>query len=407
MTWGRESLAESRGVAMERTTMNWQGAIMTKNLKSSAKAAAFAALLAVSAGSYAHAADMPVKAPPAAKPVPFFFVNDTSVSFTYFFQATDPGVAGSSGTVPGGIAGTGMTTYRAQGAIDHFDVWEYGTNLIHVEFNQYGPQDPSLGQTGAQGAREFFGFSRSTLSINDLTHSKVASSWAFKDIGFELGGTAGVEDNFLDEHTTQGVAGLNFDLNLPGTVLVGVLAYKEFTRNEFDACGPGAGTFGVATPAACAAGFGPFSGDRYFNWTWRIESFISEKVPFLPDSFPVSFINILNVTGPKGTGISTGNWLATCGTGAFLSPSTCLRDTETKTEVFEDARLTLDTSKVFWGKPGIWDTYVGYRYWYNKFGTDHNAPLFAGGTNVFGGAFGAPGGSIESTAYVGTTYHFK
>ena len=71
---------------------------------------------------------------------------------------------------------------------------------------------------------------------------------------------------------------------------------------------------------------------------------------------------------------------------------------ETKTEVFEDARLSLDASKVFWGKPGIWDAYVGYRYWYNKFGTNHNAFLFS---TI------APGTSIESTAYVGTTYHFK
>jgi hypothetical protein len=67
-------------------------------------------------------------------------------------------------------------------------------------------------------------------------------------------------------------------------------------------------------------------------------------------------------------------------------------------EVFEDNRLVLDASKLAWGKAGIWDLYVGYRYWYNKFGTDHNAPLFA---SI------APGTSVESTAYVGTTYHFK
>ncbi len=42
--------------------------------------------------------------------------------------------------------------------------------------------------------------------------------------------------------------------------------------------------------------------------------------------------------------------------------------------------------------------YVGYRYWYNKFGTDHNAVVFS--------QF-APGTSIESTAYIGTTFHFK
>ena len=58
----------------------------------------------------------------------------------------------------------------------------------------------------------------------------------------------------------------------------------------------------------------------------------------------------------------------------------------------------LDASKVFWGKPGIWDTYVGYRYWMNKFGTNQNAALFS---TI------APGTSVESTVYLGTTYHFK
>ena len=52
----------------------------------------------------------------------------------------------------------------------------------------------------------------------------------------------------------------------------------------------------------------------------------------------------MNVTGPKGTGISTANLAAACGLTA-----TCLADTETKVEVFEDARLSLDASKVFWG----------------------------------------------------------
>jgi len=385
--------------------MNRQGAIVNeKSFKMRAKSIVLAATMAVATGGLAHAADMAVKSPKPAPVVPFFFVNDTSVSFTYYFKATDPGVSGSAGTVAGGIGGTGGTIGRYQGSIDHFDVWEYGTNLIHVEFNQYGNNDPSLGIPGAQGAREFFGFARSTLGINELTHSKIASSWLFKDIGFELGGTAGVEDDFLDEHTTQGVFGLNFDvnLNLPGTILVGILAYKEFTRNEFNGCGTfGFGAVGgpLGAGSVCAVPGGPFSGERDFEWTWKLESFVAEPLTFLP--WPVSFINIGNVTGPKGTGISTSNLLAVCG--APGGTPTCLADAETKVEVFEDARLTLDTSKVFWGKPGIWDTYVGWRYWYNKFGTDHGAPLFS--TAIPG--FGAPGTSIESTLYLGTTYHFK
>jgi hypothetical protein len=271
--------------------------------------------------------------------------------------------------------------------------------LIHVEFDQYGKQDPSFGIPGAQGSRELFAFGYSTLGFNELTHSKAFSNVLTKNISFFYGGAAGFQDDFLDSHTTQGVAGLQATLNLPGVVTVALTAYKEFTRNAFDACGPGG--FGVVNGPApnigantCAGGVGAFTGDREYQWTWKVFTFISEPLTFLPPSMPVTFVNILNITGPRGTGISAANCLAV---GCF-GPFGAFNNNETKTEVFEDARLSLDASKVFWGKPGIWDTFVGYRYWYNKFGTNHNAPLFAQA---------APGTSIESTAYLGTTYHFK
>lgn len=343
----------------------------------------------------AYAADMPMKAKPVA-PVPFFVVNDTSVSFTYFPNSTDPGVAGGSNVVPGGIAGTKNSFARYQGSIDHFDVWQYGTNLIHAEFDQYGPQDPNNGIPGSAGSREFFGFAASTLGLNEMTHSKAFSNFITKDVSLLFRITAGVQDNFLAEQTTQWAPGLQFDLNLPGVVQVGVTAYKEFTHSTFDACGPAGGFSGVSYvgfAGACIGG-GSFSGDRDFDWTWKLFSFVSEPLTFLPPSLPVTWINVMNVTGPKGTGISAANCAALgCGgaLGAFAS-------NETKVEVFEDSRLSLDASKIWWGKPGLWDMYVGYRYWYNKFGTNHNAALFS---TI------APGTSIESTAYIGSTYHFK
>jgi hypothetical protein len=359
-----------------------------------AKSVVLAAAVTVAAIGYASAADMPVKAPPPAPAPPFFIVNDTSISFTYYADATDPGVSGGSGSVPGGNFGQGNTFARYQGSLDHFDVWQYGTNLIHAEFDQYGPQDPNGGVPGAAGSREFFGFAQSTLGWNELTNSKTFSNPITKDISFMFRITGGVQSDYLAEQTTQYAPGLMFDLNLPGVVEVGVTAYKEFTHNSFLACGPGGG-YGVEIGGLCAAPFAAdtFSGDRDFEWTWKVFTFISEPLTFLPPSLPLTWINILNITGPKGTGFSTANVVAACG-----ATANCLADTETKVEVFEDTRLSLDTSKVFWGKPGIWDTYVGYRYWYNKFGTDHSAFLFS---QV------APGTSIESTAYVGTTYHFK
>jgi hypothetical protein len=398
-----------RGVAKFGTTMKAQGDVMIENRrKSNLRAVVLAAMLAGSAGGYAYAADMPVKAVPPPKPVPFFFVNDTSVSATWYFNATDPGVSGGSNIVPGGIPGQKNTFYRAQGSVDHFDVWEYGTNLIHLELDQYGKRDPILGEPGAVGSREFFGFTRSTIGFNEITHSKAFDTFLTNDVGFEGGFTAGVQDNYLSEQTTQYLVGVNIDVKIPkvlGTMLVGVLARKEFTHNEFNACGPPG--FGDAqSPAAgfgggtCIGG-GAFNGDRDFKWDWNLEIFNAVPLTGLgPWGDSLRIINILNVRGPKGTGISTANCLALgCATTpGGIGPGDAFGINETKTEVFEDVRLTLDASKVFWTKPGIWDAYVGYRYWYNKFGVNHNDWLFA---------VNAPGTGIESTAYVGTTYHFK
>jgi len=73
----------------------------TSLFTSTALAVAFAATTL--AGS-AFAADMQTKAPPMAA-APFFLVNDTSVSFTWYANATNPGVQGSSDVINGGIPG--------------------------------------------------------------------------------------------------------------------------------------------------------------------------------------------------------------------------------------------------------------------------------------------------------------
>lgn len=365
--------------------MKKQGAVVKMNaLKSTVKAAAFAAFVAAAAGGSAYAADLPMKAPPPAKPVPFFFVNDTSVSFTYFFDYTDPGVLGGSNAVLGGIPGQGNAFGMAQGSLDHFDLWEYGATLIHAEVNQYSPRAPINGIPGAAGEREFFGFAQETLSLDALTHSKAFTTPITNDVGILMRVTGGTDNHQLGEETTQFAVGPNFDFALPkilgGSMQWAITAYKEFTHSNFDFVCAGAGL-------PCA-----FSGDRDFEWTYKIFEFNVLPLGPLLGSWadPAHIVNIASLTGPKGTGISTANCLALGGctaAGAFGA-------NETKAELFEDVRLSVDTSKIFWGKPGIWDTYVGYRYWENMYGTNHNFPGF-GST------------SVMSTAYLGTTYHFK
>jgi hypothetical protein len=44
--------------------------------------------------------------------------------------------------------------------------------------------------------------------------------------------------------------------------------------------------------------------------------------------------------------------------------------TETKTEVFSENRLVLDVGKMYWGKAGLWEGFVGYRT-----GTTSSGPI--------------------------------
>jgi hypothetical protein len=373
----------------EFTGVGEKGAMKMNNrvTKGRAKSVALAAALAAGTMGYAHAADMPVKTVPA---VPFFLVNDNAVSFTWFPNATDPGVPGGAGSVAGGIPGTGNTFSRYEIDLTHFDVWQYGTNFIGFFGQQYGSQDPNTGTPGNWGDREVDLITNSTLGWNELTHSKMFSNFLVKDISFEYHMFLEEQDGGIQSESSQFAGGLQFLLNLPGTVALSVWADKEINHNVFMSCGPG-----FPITGACPIPTQAFSGDRYLDWTPKLNLSITEPLTFVPSWFPLTWGNTTTVTFPKGTGISAANTLAECG-GAVTAA--CLANSETKTELWEDNRLTLDASKVWWGKPGIWDIYGGYRYWYNKFGTDHTAPLFS---QV------APGTSIESTAYVGTTYHFK
>jgi hypothetical protein len=81
---GRLGALAKTGFTRERKVMK----VKYQTRTSKGKTAALAVLLVASVGGYARAADMPVKAMPAQQPVPFFSANNTSVSFTYYPDAT-------------------------------------------------------------------------------------------------------------------------------------------------------------------------------------------------------------------------------------------------------------------------------------------------------------------------------
>jgi len=143
-----------------------------------------------------------------------------------------------------------------------------------------------------------------------------------------------------------------------------------------------------------------FTGDQTFKTVPHLELQIIEPLTFV--AWPVTWSSFTAVNFPKGTGLSQANISALQASAGWCNAPTNVGgnpcSAETKTEVFSENRLTLDIGKLYWSNPGVWETYVGYRYWQNKFGTDHNAGLFANLT---------PNTSIESTAFIGTTYHWK
>ncbi len=248
-----------------------------------------AALAAFAWAGSALAADLAVKAP-APAPTPFFIVNDNSVSFTWYPTATDPGVPGD------GISGHSNAFNKFVGTATHFDVWKYGTNFFNIDIIKSDNNNPVNDQFHPRqtGAVEVYAFERSTLGLNQITNSKMFSSLLFKNIEFEFGGDVNTENDGLGPQKRDIVFGAQFDLNLPGTVNLSVLAYKEWNNNNFWAVGG-------------------FSGEREFQWIPRLELLIIEPLTFLP--YPVSWHNFTGVNFPKGTGISEAHLQAVCGVG--------------------------------------------------------------------------------------------
>jgi hypothetical protein len=342
-------------------------------------------------GSLAHAADMPVKAaPPVA--TPFFLVNDNSVSFTYFPGSTDPGIWGASYNA------------RYQFDLTHFDVNRWGTNFIDASYQQYGNKDPIQSMYGSRGMVEADFLVRNTLSGNAFLGKNFFSNYITKDISFAYGGFSAINDTFLAPQSQQYDVGVQFTLNLPGTVNLSVYAQKEYHNNTYNAvCSGGFNSFaGQPSPTGANVAACAFTGNQEFKWAPRLELTLLEPLTFLPTWLPMSWNSFTGITFPKGTGysqaqiqtlINNGSCVAT--TGGNNPSNQC--SAEMKTEIFTENRLVLDIGKMYLNKAGLWEGFVGYRYWYNKFGTDHNAAIFS----VL-----APNTSIESTAFVGTTYHF-
>jgi hypothetical protein len=356
-------------------------------------AAALLSFAALAPSSFASAADLPYKVK-AVKPVPdvpFFFVIDNRVTFSWEPRGTDPGAYSPK---PGG--GFNGTTAKQVYSFSHFDVWAYGTNFFIANYIKSDHNDPAgpctnagvivntgnFGATPAScaGAIEFFGKAISTFGWNELFNTKAFTMGPLHNISFQIASEYETENTYLAPGKRAWMGGLQFAFDLPykGFFNVSPLVYKEINHNSFDQCG------GFGIPGNCLV-----DGNTNFKTTWAVELLYYMDLGFLPPDMQFFAISgRAGWYGPKGDS---------------NAPLTGIMPSKTELNS-EPIRLTFDASKAVWGAKytHFVDVWVAWRYWQNKFGLDHTSSV-----NAICAVNGVSTNSCtESSVYTGITVKF-
>lgn len=309
-----------------------------------------AGLLAATAAGVADAADMATKAPVLKAPaeLPFFFVNDNSISYHYEFLATNPG----AGKTPKHVL-----------SFTHFDVWKYGTNFINIDWlKATSMQTPTL--DGGAPYTEIYGFFRSTFGFNEIFNTKAFSYGPLTNVSLMVGADLNTDNTQLGSAKRSIEAGIQFSFAMPykGFLNLTPTVYKEWQHDGFNAVTPG-----TTNP----------SGNVDFRTTWGFEWLYVQPLAFLPSWLPLTYKFFGTIHGPKGMGEPAGS--------AGLVRTT---------EYYLQQNLSLDVGPWLGLRPNMYSVWGGYRYWVNKFGIDPKQP------------FGNFTATTESTWLVGATVAF-
>lgn len=368
-------------------------------------AAAALSLSALVPAGFASAADLPVKAVKALPPeLPFFLVIDDRVTYSYIFNAAQPGAytVRPNGTVDG-------KTPKSVYSFTHFDAWAYGTNFFTISLFKSGHNDPAAPCTNAgqitdplngfltvgancAGASEIYGLFRSTFGFNEIFNTKAFSMGPLHNVSFEIGMDANAENRYFGAAKRDLVAGLQFAFDLPykGYFNVAPLVYWEFlNHNSFSQCGAG---WNPNFPGlTCNA-----DGNTSYRPTWAVETNYYMDLGFLPPS--MQFFSISGRAAWYGAKGDSNSLPFLSGPGRFSTASKIEFNSE-------PIRLTLDASKAVWGAKysHFVDVWVAYRYWQNKFGLDHNAMP---GVCTLAATGVSTNSCTESSVYSGITVKF-
>ncbi len=268
-----------------------------------------------------------------------FIFSDNSVALTYGPTYKEPGI-------PQNKTNHGTDISKFILSLQHFDVWEYGTNFINIDALFSNGHDPaSPGNWGDPGAVEVYALYRGNFSGNAMTHSNMFTIGPVKDLRMELGGDFNTKNTVFAPEKKLIVAGPNISFNVPGFLNVGLHVAHEWNNN---------GIVGKSVS------FAP---------TFELEIVWMQPLSFT--GLPLKFDGFFNLVAPKGKD-GFGN--------------------QTAVEILTQPRLVLDIGQLIIKKPNVVDFYVGFQYWLNKFGNDHTLP--------------GNSGAVAETVFVGTALHF-
>jgi len=222
----------------------------------------------------------------------------------------------------------------------HVDGYKWGGNFLNVDwlFSTSGEGDNIFAQNGelkSTGALEVYAVYRHELSLNKITGTNTFQFGSVvRDVAIVLGADVGTKNHGFSERKIMPTAGVRLAFNVPGFFNVDFLLNKEWGvagsivyANNFQPSPPRATSFDVTEDIAAAWG--------------------------IPLYGPITFEGFGSVNFPKGNG-GLDN----------------IAGSNTVTEVLFHPKVMVDVAKLG-GSSGI-QLGVGYEYWLNKFGNDHN-----------------------------------
>jgi hypothetical protein len=281
-----------------------------------------------------------------------FAFSDTSISYWHQFTAREPNLL-----------------YPAQKDIvtlRHVDAWRYGQNFINIDFIKSNNKDPAAPWGGPHydvppwgigvGAFEAYGLYRGSLSFNQMLDTVAFTFGPIRDISLYFGGDINTKNTAMAPRKRDILFGLEAAFRVPGYFNVSASFYKEWNHNGIVVL--------QGTPPGTSA---------YVDYAASATFEAQYMQPLTFTGVPLKVSGRTFVILPKGTD----------GFGRY-----------TITEVQSDNRLTLDLGRLIADKANVFDVFAGYRIWVNKFGDNPYPPRVA-----------PIAGTMESTFYVGVTWH--